>query len=98
MIDHVYFMFMSHLYPHHEHLKIHDWSMIVFSREATVQSRGEFLILLHKEMCHQMEMIRYIQISMVVTCYRKIYHLMMAVGMQAGVCFGKETNLLAGER
>ena len=33
--DHVYFMFMSQLYPHHEHFKIHDWSMIVFSREAT---------------------------------------------------------------
>ena len=33
--DHVYFMFMSQLYPHHEHFKIHDWRMIVFSREAT---------------------------------------------------------------
>ena len=33
--DHVYFMFMSQLYPHHEHFKIHDWSMIVFSRETT---------------------------------------------------------------
>ena len=33
--DHVYFMFMSQLYPHHENFKIHDWSMIVFSREAT---------------------------------------------------------------
>ena len=33
--DHVYFLFMSQLYPHHEHFKIHDWSMIVFSLEAT---------------------------------------------------------------
>ena len=33
--DHVYFMFMSQLYPHHEHFKVHDWSMIVFSRETT---------------------------------------------------------------
>ena len=33
--DHVYFMCMSHLYPHHEHFKTHDWSMIVFSRETT---------------------------------------------------------------
>ena len=33
--DHVYFMFTSQLYPHHEYFKIHDWSMIVFSREAT---------------------------------------------------------------
>ena len=34
--DHVYFMFMSQLYPHHdEQFKIHDWNMIVFSREAT---------------------------------------------------------------
>ena len=33
--DHVYFMFVSQFYPHHEHFKIHDWSMIVFSREAT---------------------------------------------------------------
>ena len=33
--DHVYFMFMSQLYPRHEHFKIHDWSMIVFSRETT---------------------------------------------------------------
>ena len=28
-------MFMSQLYPHHEQLKIHDWSIIVFSRETT---------------------------------------------------------------
>ena len=34
--DHVYFMFMSQLYSHHEHFKIHDWSMIVFSLETTV--------------------------------------------------------------
>ena len=33
--DHVYFMFRSQLYPHHEHFKIHVWSMIVFSREST---------------------------------------------------------------
>ena len=33
--DHVYFMFVSQLYPHHEQFKIHEWSMIVFSREAT---------------------------------------------------------------
>ena len=32
--DHVYFVFMSQLFPHHEQFKIHDWSMIVFSREA----------------------------------------------------------------
>ena len=31
--DHVYFMFMSQLYPHHEQFHIHDLSMIVFSRE-----------------------------------------------------------------
>ena len=31
--DHVYCMFMSQLYPHHEHFKIHDWSMIVVSRD-----------------------------------------------------------------
>ena len=28
-------MFVSQLYAHHEQLKIHDWSMIVFSRETT---------------------------------------------------------------
>ena len=28
-------MFVSQLYPHHEQFKIHDWSMIVFSRETT---------------------------------------------------------------
>ena len=33
--DHVYFMFVSQLYPHHEQFKIHEWSMIVFSRETT---------------------------------------------------------------
>ena len=33
--DHVYFMFVSQLYPHHEQFHIHDWSMIVFSREMT---------------------------------------------------------------
>ena len=33
--DHVYFMFMSQLYPHHELFKIHDLSMIVFSCETT---------------------------------------------------------------
>ena len=33
--DHVYFMFVSQLYPHHEQFKIHEWSMIVFSREMT---------------------------------------------------------------
>ena len=33
--DHVYFMFVSQLYSHHEHSKIHDWSMIVLSREST---------------------------------------------------------------
>ena len=33
--DHVYFMFVSQLYPHHEHFIIHDWSMIVFSRAMT---------------------------------------------------------------
>ena len=32
--DRVYFMFVSQLYPHHEQFKIHDWSMIVFSRET----------------------------------------------------------------
>ena len=31
--DHVYFTFVSQLYPHHERFHIHDWSMIVFSRE-----------------------------------------------------------------
>ena len=33
--DQVYVMFMSQVYPHHEHFKIHGWSMIVFSRETT---------------------------------------------------------------
>ena len=33
--DRVYFMFVSQLYPHHEQFHIHDWSMIVFSREMT---------------------------------------------------------------
>ena len=33
--DRVYFMFVSQLYPHHEQFKIHEWSMIVFSRETT---------------------------------------------------------------
>ena len=33
--DHVYFMFVSQLYPHHEQFKIHEWSVIVFSREMT---------------------------------------------------------------
>ena len=33
--DHVYFMFVSQLYPHHEQFRIHEWSMIVFSRETT---------------------------------------------------------------
>ena len=33
--DHVYFMFVSQLYPHHEQFHIHEWSMIVFSREMT---------------------------------------------------------------
>ena len=33
--DHVYFMFVLQLYPHHEQFKIHEWSMIVFSRETT---------------------------------------------------------------
>ena len=33
--DHVYFMFVSQLYPHHEQFKIHEWIMIVFSRETT---------------------------------------------------------------
>ena len=33
--DHVFFMFVSQLYPHHEQFHIHDWSMIVFSREMT---------------------------------------------------------------
>ena len=28
-------MFVSQLYPHHEQFKIHEWSMIVFSRETT---------------------------------------------------------------
>ena len=28
-------MFMSQLYPHHEHVKIPDWSMVVFSHETT---------------------------------------------------------------
>ena len=28
-------MFVSQLYPHHEQSHIHDWSMIVFSREMT---------------------------------------------------------------
>ena len=32
---HVYFMSVSQSYPHHEQLRIHDWSMIVFSREMT---------------------------------------------------------------
>ena len=31
--DHVYFMFVSQLYPHHEQSHIHDWSTTVFSRE-----------------------------------------------------------------
>ena len=33
--DHVYFMFASQLYPHHEQFRIHDWSMIVYSHERT---------------------------------------------------------------
>ena len=33
--DHVCFMFVSQLYPHHEQFHIHEWSMIVFSREMT---------------------------------------------------------------
>ena len=33
--DHVYFMFVSQMYPHHEQFHIHDWSMIVFAREMT---------------------------------------------------------------
>ena len=33
--DHVYFMLVPQLYPHHEQFHIHDWSMIVFSREMT---------------------------------------------------------------
>ena len=33
--EHVYFMFVSQLYPHHEQFKIHEWSMIVFSSEKT---------------------------------------------------------------
>ena len=33
--DHVYFMFVSQLYPHHEQFKIHEWSMTVFSRETS---------------------------------------------------------------
>ena len=33
--DHFYFMFVSELYPHHEQFNIHEWSMIVFSREMT---------------------------------------------------------------
>ena len=33
--DHVYFMFVSQLYRHHEQFHIHEWSMIVFSREMT---------------------------------------------------------------
>ena len=41
--DHVYFMFVSQLYPHHEQFHIHEWSMIVFSREMTgaIQRRVE---------------------------------------------------------
>ena len=34
------FMFISELYPHHEHFKIHDWSLIVFLREATGAIKG----------------------------------------------------------
>ena len=33
--DHVYFMFVSQLYPHHKQFKIQEWSMIVFSHEMT---------------------------------------------------------------
>ena len=33
--DRDYFMFVSQLYPHHEQFHIHDWSMIIFSREMT---------------------------------------------------------------
>ena len=33
--DRVYFMFVSQLYPHREHFKTRDWSMIGFSRETT---------------------------------------------------------------
>ena len=32
---HVYSMFVSQLYPHHEQFHIHDWSTIAFSREMT---------------------------------------------------------------
>ena len=41
--DHVYFMFVSQLYPHHEQFHIPDWSMIVFSREMTgaIKRRAE---------------------------------------------------------
>ena len=33
--DHVFFMFVSQLYPHHELFKIQGWSVIVFSRELS---------------------------------------------------------------
>ena len=33
--DHVYFMFVSQLYPHHKQFNIHEWSMIVYSVETT---------------------------------------------------------------
>jgi len=40
--DHVYFMFVSQLHSYHEQFHIHDWSMIVFSRERTgaIKRRG----------------------------------------------------------
>ena len=33
--DNVYFMFVSQLYPHHDLFQIHEWSMIVYSRELS---------------------------------------------------------------
>jgi len=70
--DHVYLMFVSQLYPHHEQFHIHEWSMIVFSREMTgAIKRGELKILLPKEAHHQMMTVHSIQISMV------MFHQMM---------------------
>ena len=30
-----YFMFMSQLYPHYREFHVHNWSMIVYSKETT---------------------------------------------------------------
>ena len=70
--DHVYFMFVSQLYPHHEQFKIHEWSMIrLFTRNDWCNQAESKQILLFKEVHHQMMTIPFIQISMV------MFHQMM---------------------